>query len=197
MLFVDSTNSEREGHSVSEVDITPGLENLIRESNHRVFATLFSSNVYRIANLLRLARDTGRSACLAGRSLQTAFRLGEELGIFERECPDFKGVQLLDPSEINSRPREKQLVICSGNQGEFRSVLMRLANSQHPDLVLEPDDTVIFSSKTIPGNEKGVSRIINALLRNGARVFHGEWAKIHAAAPCMQAATLAVARSPC
>jgi len=182
-LFIDSTNSERPGHSVSEKDILPGLERLISAQTGRVFVTLFSSNVYRLASLAALSQRVGRHLCLAGRSMQTAFRVAGELGVFKRAAPDVSKTVILDAAEISSHPPEKQLVLCSGSQGEFRSVLAKLACDQHPHFVLQPEDAVIFSSKMIPGNEKAVSRLINGLLRQGAKVFWGDYAKAHAGGP--------------
>jgi ribonuclease J len=182
-LFIDSTNSERDGHSVSEREILPGLETLIAGEQGRVFVTLFSSNVYRIAALMRIAQKCGREVCLAGRSLQAACRIAEEIGLFGSSCPDLSAVHVLPAQDIHQRPRNKQLVICSGSQGENRSVLMRLSQGQHPEFILEPGDAVIFSSKLIPGNERSVSRLINGLLKQGARVLWGELAKSEAGGP--------------
>ncbi len=182
-LFIDSTNSERPGHSVSELEILPGLERLINDQSGRVFVTLFSSNVYRLAALAAIGHKVGRHVCLAGRSMQTAFRVAEELGILKNSTPDFSKSKILDPSEISSQPPEKQLILCSGSQGEFRSVLSKLAADQHPHFVLHPGDSVIFSSKMIPGNERPVSRLINGLLRQGAKVFWGDYGKSHAGGP--------------
>lgn len=181
-LFIDSTNAERPGRSVSERDIVPGLDKLLRDQPGRVFVTLFSSNLYRVASLLSLAQSMKRQVCLAGRSLQTAFRLAEELGIFAK-APSFKGLSLLSPEQLAAHPADKQMIICSGSQGETRSVLNKLANSQHPHFVLQPGDSVIFSSKMIPGNEKPTSRLINGLLRLGAKVYWGDFGKMQAGGP--------------
>ncbi len=181
-LFIDSTNSERPGRSVSELDILPGLKKLLCDQEGRVFLTLFSSNIYRMASILNLARECGRQVCLAGRSLQTGFRLATELDLFKK-CPDFSGVKIVEMQEISSQPPGRQLIICSGSQGESRSVLNKLAAEQHPHFHLQQGDAVIFSSKTIPGNEKGVSRLINGLMRLGAKVYWGDYGKAQAAGP--------------
>lgn len=182
-LFIDSTNSERPGHSVSEHDIVPGLTRLIRQQKGRVFVTLFSSNIYRLAELLKIAGDCGRYACLAGRSLQSAHRYAEELGIYAEQCVDFKSTRLLDAESLSMHPPEKQLIICSGSQGEYRSVLAKVSQEAHSMFNLQADDAVIFSSKLIPGNERPVARLINGLLRQGAKVFWGEGAKQSAEGP--------------
>lgn len=182
-VFIDSTNSEREGRAVSEAAIVPNLRSLFDQQEGRIFATCFASNLYRLATLLSLARDTGRSACLAGRSLQNIHRIGQKRGFFGKLCADISGVDLLSPEELASRKGDKQLIICSGSQGEQRSVLSRLAGGRHPNFRLRDGDAVIFSSKTIPGNEKSVSWLTNSLLRGGAKVFSGEVALAAAGGP--------------
>ena len=183
MLFIDSTNSDRPGHSVSEAEILPGLEKLIADAPGRVFLTLFSSNVQRIASLVELATRNERVTCLAGRSLQTAHRIATELGLYGTRCEEISERHLRDASEMAHIPPSKQLIICSGSQGEHRSVLSRLAQGNHPDFNLGPADTVIFSSKLIPGNERPVGRLLNGLLRRGARVLLGDQARALAGGP--------------
>lgn len=182
-VFIDSTNSEREGRAVSEAAIVPNLRELFDQQEGRIFATCFASNLYRLATLLSLARDTGRAACLAGRSLQNIYRIAQKRGFFGSLCADVSGVDLLSPEELAARSGNKQLIICSGSQGEQRSVLSRLASGRHPNFRVREGDAVVFSSKTIPGNEKSVSWLINSLLRAGARVYSGEVAVAAAGGP--------------
>jgi ribonuclease J len=182
-LFIDSTNSEREGISVSENATLPGLEKLVRESEGRVFVTLFSSNLFRIGSLLAIAGRTGRVASLAGRSLQTAHRIALERGIYDTLCENFTNTRIVDAGELSRQPPGRQMVICSGSQGEYRSTLAKIAQGQHPEFHVGPADTVLFSSTLIPGNERPVSRLINGLLRQGANVLWGEYASMRAAGP--------------
>ena len=182
-LFIDSTNSEREGHSVSESELLPGLEHVLRTSTGRVFVTLFSSNIQRVAALVDIAAKIGRYACLAGRSLQTAHRIAQQLGLYGSRCAPLRTDHLMDSGQLARLAPDKQLVLCSGSQGESRSVLARLAQGTHPDFALHAGDTVLFSSKLIPGNEKSVSRLINGLLRQGARVLMGDQARLEAGGP--------------
>ena len=183
-LFIDSTNAERNGQSISETEILAPLERLIRASRNRVYASLFSSNVYRMTALVKIATQAGRRVSIAGRSLQTAYRVAQEIGLADRKaCADVAGIELLETSEICKRAKSEQFVICSGSQGENRSALMRMAHGTHSELIIEKDDTVVFSSKTIPGNEKAVSRLINGLLRQGARVLWGDVAFVEAGGP--------------
>jgi len=177
ILFIDSTNAEREGMSVSETEVIPGLDQLLANAEGRVYVTLFSSNVYRIAEIMRLGKKHGRYISLAGRSLQTAMEKGQTVGLFNRTVADISDIQILDSSQINKHPPHLQLIICSGSQGEQRSTLMRLSNDQHSDFQIETGDLVVFSSKTIPGNEKSTSRVVNGLLRQGAKVIWGDLAK--------------------
>jgi ribonuclease J len=177
ILFLDSTNSEREGRSVSETEIYQGLLNLTRKATGRIYVSLFSSNVYRIALLAKLGAELGRKVCLAGRSLQTAYRIASNLSIIGSKTPSNQNVSFVSLESINRYPPSEQFIICSGSQGENRSALMKLAQENHAELRLDPEDTVILSSKMIPGNEKSISRLINNLLRQGARVFWGEGGK--------------------
>jgi ribonuclease J len=178
ILFVDSTNSERPGHSVSELDIEKGLRQIFNQINGRVYVSLFSSNVYRIALLAKIGASLGRKVCLAGRSMETAFRVAQELDLIGKKTPDVKGVSFVGQEQINKLKPSEQFVICSGSQGENRSTLMRLASQTHSDLQLEPGDGVVLSSKVIPGNEKTISRLINGLLKLDAKVFWGDSAKM-------------------
>lgn len=182
-LFVDSTNAERPGHSVSESQILPGLEKLVREAPGRVFVTLFASNVQRVANLAQMAAKSNRVLGLAGRSLETAHRISLELGLYGTKCADLPPAIVRATSEMAHLAPGKQLILCSGSQGEGRSVLMKMSMGTHPEFALRPDDTIIFSSKLIPGNERAVSRLLNGLLKSGARVIWGDEAKVEAGGP--------------
>lgn len=183
ILLIDSTNAERDGHSVSELEILSGLEKLVSGVTGRVYVTLFSSNVYRLAELMRIAKKNNRMVCLAGRSLQGAYAKAQNLSMFSRIVPNVDGVSVLNASDIAKHPPRAQMIICSGSQGENRSTLLRMAQGQHGDFIVEPGDAVIFSSKTIPGNEKPTSRVINGLLRLGAEVLWGDVARVQGGGP--------------
>lgn len=182
-LLIDSTNAERDGHTVSESDVLPNLKKLIEKQEHRVFVSMFSSNVYRMASLMSEASSVGRAVCLAGRSFNTVHRVSQDKGLYNRYCPPMQGAEVLSSEDISRKERHQQLIICSGSQGEHRSVLNRLSGGKHPDFSIEEGDAVILSSKTIPGNEKSISRMINGLLRQGARVYWGDYAKLQAGGP--------------
>lgn len=182
LLLMDSTNAERSGHSVSELEIIDGLKKVVTESKGRVFISLFSSNLDRLLRLLQMARDTKRIPCVVGRSLETSLRIGRNLGI-DHEVLGGPAPELLPVGELSAHPREAQFVVCSGSQGEDRSVLMRLSQGMHADLRIDSGDTVILSSKTIPGNERPLSRLVNQLLRQGADVLWEDVAKRRAGGP--------------
>ncbi len=175
-LFIDSTNSDREGQSTSETEIKDHLGELLKSAEGRVFITLFSSNVYRIAQLLNLAEKTGRKVCLAGRSMRQIYHAASSLGIFAK-CPPFSESTLIEPEESINLDPKKVLVICSGSQGEFRSVLSKIASQSHPTFRAREGDTVLFSSRMIPGNEKSVMRLVDSLMHLGVRVLWGDNAK--------------------
>ena len=182
-LAIDSTNSERAGRTVSEKEIIPNLKNLLEKQEGKIFVTLFSSNVYRVSTLLSLAKDLKRTVCLSGRSLLNIHKIARENGFYGKSCKDIDGVEILPQDEMKNQPKHKQLIICSGSQGERRSVLTRLAMGSHSDFKVEEGDSVVLSSKTIPGNEKAVSWLVNSLLREGAQVYWGSYAALQAGGP--------------
>lgn len=177
LMLVDSTNAEREGHSVSEIEILPGLERILGKAKARVYVGLFSSNLYRIGALMKIGQKLNRQVCLAGRSINTAWAAAQNLNLIGNEIPDVKHIHLVDVEQINDLPPEKQFIICTGSQGEHRSVLSRIMQGSHGSLAAEPGDTVVLSSKIIPGNDKAVSRIINGLIRRGVEVVWSEMAR--------------------
>ncbi len=167
LLLSDSTNSDVEGRTGQEVDVADALIARIRDARHRAVVALFASNVYRVSALLRAARTLRRKVCLLGRSVQTHARIAKKLGyVDELES-------LLVPADaVQDVPRDELLVIATGTQGEPPAALTRLAKGSHPDLRLEPGDTVILSSRIIPGSELTVFDMINDLERRGIHVVH-------------------------
>jgi ribonuclease J len=172
LMFVDSTNANRSGHSVAESEIIEPLKDIVQNSAGRVFITLFSSNAERVAALTNVAESCRRRMALAGRSLQTMMRLSAEVGVFTAD--DYSPQALCEVSDLRNLEDVRQMIICSGSQGELRSVLSRMANGTHQDFQIKESDTIIFSSKIIPGNEKSIYRMINRLMAQGARVIWEE-----------------------
>lgn len=156
-MVCDSTNALVPGHSVSESTLYAGLKKAVVGCEGRVFVGCFGSNIARLLTLARIAQETGRYMCLLGRSLQNMVAAAKAQGLWPN---DFK---LIEPSHAGYLPAQELLAVATGSQGEPRTALWQLANGRHPALELEPGDTVIFSARTIPGNEPAVARLQSAL----------------------------------
>ncbi len=164
-MVCDSTNVLSPGHSGSEGDLRESLIDLVRKCENRVVIACFASNVARLETVAAVAAATGRSAALVGRSMWRIYEAAQEAG-YLTDIPPF-----LDDSDIVDLPRDKVLLACTGTQGEPRAALVRIANGSHRSIALEAGDTVIFSSKIIPGNERPILRLHNALARQGVEVI--------------------------
>jgi ribonuclease J len=173
-LMSDSTNIERTGYTISERDISLELENAFHNCQSRIFVTLFASNLQRVQQIFDIAARFGRRVALNGRSIVESFRIGRSLGALK-----IRDDQLMELSELDAVDRRKAVIVCTGSQGEPMSVLNRIAGNNHKQLEIEPGDTVILSSKIIPGNERAVTNIINELYRRGAEVIYETISKIH------------------
>src|SRR5690554_6468929 len=158
VLIGDSTNAPNPGASRSEAAVQDGLSDAIRSCQGRVVVTCFASNLARLHSLAEIAMDSGRHAGLLGRSLLRMHSQGRAHG-YLRSRPGFIGAW-----ELGFLPREQQLWVCTGSQGEPAAALGRLASGDHPQLTLEAGDTVLFSSRLIPGNELPLQRIREQLL---------------------------------
>ena len=169
----DSTNAPVAGISRSEAEVQNGLLDTIRACRKRVIVTCFASNLARLHSLAEIAFDTARYAGLLGRSLLTMHSAGRAMNYLNPR-PGFIG-----PWELGYLPREQQLWICTGSQGEPAAALGRLASGNHPHLSLEEGDTVLFSSRLIPGNEEPLERIRRGLTEQGVHIVDDEMAPIH------------------
>ena len=167
LLLSDSTNSEVPGQSGSESDVRQSLDALVRDAPAAVLVAMFSSNVHRLQVLFDAAGAHGRSVVLLGRSVRTHERIASELRLLSRS-----GVRVVTPEEAAMMPRNRLLAILSGAQGEPGAALGRLASGDNRLFSLERGDTVVLSSRVIPGNERPVQRILDALTRRGAKVVH-------------------------
>jgi ribonuclease J len=174
LLLSDSTNVERAGYSLSETEIKKNLEEIFRNCPGRIILSTFSSNIQRIREVVQLTEQAGRKLYLNGRSMVTAIRLAGELG-YLRLPPDL----VVDSSDLSNLSKEKLVVLTTGSQGEPLSALSLMASNRHKWLQIEVGDTVVFSSRFIPGNEKAIFGIINALYRKGARVIYDPIARVH------------------
>ncbi|MEM1284203.1 MAG: ribonuclease J [Pseudomonadota bacterium] len=172
-VISDSTNAMRDGQSPTEAEVGKALAKVIAEAEQRVCVTLFSSNMARIKSILDAAREAGRTVVLAGRALQRVIGVGVEMGLLT-DLPDIEDMRSFDRVA-----RSKTLVLLTGSQGEERAALSRVAEHDHPHLSLTRGDTVIFSSRIIPGNERGVLRIMNKLAATGINLITDADAPIH------------------
>src|SRR5499427_5270818 len=169
----DSTNAVREGRSPSERDVAKALKELIDSAPGRVAVTTFASNVARIRAVAAAAHDCGREVVLVGRAMERIVQVARETGYFDG-VQDFRGTDV-----YGYLPRDKVVALCTGSQGEPRAALSRIALDEHPDVTLGKGDRVILSSRTIPGNEKAVGRVINGLVRQGIEVITDRTHLVH------------------
>lgn len=172
-LIGDSTNAVREGRSPSEADVGKTIAELIGAAKGRVAVTTFASNVARLRTVAEAARSCGREVVVVGRAM-------ERISQIARECGYLEGVPEFRPADAYGYlPPNKVVALCTGSQGEPRAALSRIATDQHPDITLSRGDTVIFSARTIPGNEKEVGKIINGLIDQGIEVITDRTHMVH------------------
>src|SRR6476469_926714 len=166
-LFQDSTNMERKGYPPSERAVWRKFDEVFARTKQRLFISCFSSSIHRIKLAIELAYDHGRKVALVGRSMADSTEIAADLGYIE--IPD--GL-LIHPGEIRNFPPEKVCVMISGTQGEPMSALSRAAVDNHKHAKIEAGDTVVLSSRIIPGNEKAIYRMIDHLFRRDAHVIY-------------------------
>jgi ribonuclease J len=165
LLLSDSTNSDLGERPGSERSVAACVEQLVESAKERVVVALFASNVQRLITLGETAQKVGRKICLLGRSLDTQYNIASQIKRLR-----WPSDLLVSPEQAKSLPRDRVLILAGGTQAERNSALRRLSLRSHPHLALEPGDTVIFSSRVIPGNERPVIHMINDLLRAGVLV---------------------------
>ena len=168
LLMSDSTNVDRPGYTESERAVGPRLEDLFVRSPRRLVISCFSSSIHRLQQILDLAQEYGRKVAFLGRSMNNTTEIAHDLGLLT--IPN--GI-LLRPQDIMQTAPSKLVAIASGTQGEPMSALSRVAVDNHKSLSLEPGDTVALSSRIIPGNEKGIYRMMNHIAKRGADVIYG------------------------
>jgi ribonuclease J len=172
-LIGDSTNAVRDGRSPSEAEVAQTLTGLIKKARGRVAVTTFASNVSRIRAVAEAARACDREVVLVGRAMERVAQVAREIGYLDG-LPEFRS-----PEYYGHFPSDKVLALCTGSQGEPRAALARIANDDHPVVTLNRGDMVIFSSRTIPGNEKAVGGIINSLIGRGVEILTDRDALVH------------------
>jgi ribonuclease J len=174
LLCGDSTNAERPGFTRSERVVGEAFRQIIPARQGRVLISSFASNIHRMQQAIDVAVETGRKVAVVGRSMRRNLNVARNLGYIEMP-EEF----LVRPQDLDELPVHRQLVLCTGSQGEPLSALTRIAYNDHPALKVERGDTVIISARPVPGNELRVHDAINRLTRNGAEVLHEENAPVH------------------
>ena len=175
LLLCESTNAERAGFTASERTVGSSLERIFAQyENKRLIITTFSSNVHRVQQIIDTSHKHGRKVAILGRSMINVIGAAAELGYME--LPE--GV-LIDISDIKRYRPEDITLITTGSQGEPMSALYRIAFSEHDKVKISPNDVVVLSSSAIPGNERLVGKIINALVKNGVKVVNDSTEDVH------------------
>lgn len=172
-IVCDSTNAMVEGHSGSELDVRRSLSALIRDLSGRVAVTCFASNVARMESVALAAKDAGRSVAIVGRSLRNMDAAARECG-YLKTLPPF-----LTEDDIDDVADDNILMLITGSQGEDRSALTRIARDDHPRVSLGEGDTVIYSSRMIPGNERAIGTVQDNLVRRGVRLMTDDDHLVH------------------
>jgi ribonuclease J len=172
-LIGDSTNAVRDGRSPSEAEVAKTLTEIVKDAKGRVAVTTFASNVARVRAVADAAKAADREVVVVGRAMERVVQVARETGYLD-------GVQnFLGPELYGHFPPDKVLALCTGSQGEPRAALARIANDDHPMVTLNKGDCVIFSSRTIPGNEKSVGAIINGLIDQGIEIITDRTHLVH------------------
>ena len=172
-MICDSTNIFTEGRSGSEKDVRESMLTVFENIKKKIIVTTFASNVARMETVFKCAEKVGRHLSLVGRSMHRIYNTARECGYLQNIKPP------LDPRDAKKIPRDKIVYLCTGSQGEPLGAMNRIVNQEHPDVYLDEGDTVIFSSRIIPGNEKKLFKIHNQLVKNNINVISEENAFIH------------------
>ncbi len=172
-MICDSTNVFSPGRAGSESDVRKNLLKIIDRIQKRIIVTSFASNVARMETVFYCAEKSGRKISLVGRSMNRIYKAAKQCGYLKNI------IEPIDPRDAKNISREKILYLCTGSQGEPMGAMMRIANYTHPDIFLEKGDTVIFSSKIIPGNEKKLYKLHNQLVKENIEVITEEDEFVH------------------
>ena len=172
-MICDSTNVFSIGRAGSEMDVRKNMLNIIQRLKKRIIVTSFASNVARMESVFYCAEKTNRQISLVGRSMHRIFKAAKECGYLKNV------INPIDPRDAKNIERDKIIYLCTGSQGEPMGAMMRIANYNHPDVYIEKNDAVIFSSKIIPGNEKKLYKLHNQLVKEGVEVISEENEFIH------------------
>ena len=180
-LLSDSTNVEKEGYTISTREIAKQLARAIDDSSGRIIVALFASNITRIRQIMDIARARGKKIVFHGRSVEAAVEIAGSFGYLDNP----QGL-VIDIDQVDQIPDNEIIIITTGSQGEPMSALARMAAGTHKQIKIQKDDTVILSSKFIPGNEKAIGAIINKLYQKGANVAYEKISAIHVSGHAFQ-----------
>ena len=178
-LVCDSTNAMTPGISGSELSVKNSLEEIIGKIEGRIFLSTFASNVARLCSVAEAAAKHDRHVVLSGRGMHRIVNAAKSVGLLGG-LPDF-----VDEENAGYLPAEKTLILCTGSQGEYRAALSKIARDEHQHIVAEKGDTVIFSSKIIPGNEAGIMNLQNQFAKKDIKIITGKDEFVHVSGhPC-------------
>ena len=173
VMICDSTNVFSPGRAGSEADVRESLLKIISIKSKRILVTSFASNVARMETIFYCAKKTGRSICLVGRSMQRIYKAAKKCGYLGNL------IEPIEPKDAKNISKNKILYLATGSQGEPMGAMNRIINGIHPEVFIEKGDSVIFSSKIIPGNEKKLYQLQNLIVRNGIEIITEENAFVH------------------
>ncbi len=172
-MICDSTNVFSAGRAGSELDVRKNMLNVMQRLKKRIIITSFSSNVARMETVFYCAKKVGRQISLVGRSMHRIYKVAKQCGYLKNI------IEPIDAREAKKFAREKIIYLCTGSQGEPMGAMKRISSYSHPDVFIEKNDAVIFSSKIIPGNEKKLYKLHNELVKEGIEVISEENEFIH------------------
>jgi ribonuclease J len=174
LLLSDSTNAEQPGRTASETSLRDVLKELVSSARGKVFLSIFSSHLYRIRQITEIAQESGRSVAALGRRMAESVQLGLEFGYLDEVAGAF-----VDSEEAQFYPPNRIAYLAAGSQGEPLSAMVKIARDSHPRVRVRPGDTVLLSSRLIPGNERAIHTLIDQLFRRGAEVYYEPVAPVH------------------
>ncbi len=175
VLMMESLGSTQPGFQGSEMEVYKNMEQIISTAGSRVIFGTFSSMIERIGQIIQIAEKYDKKVAVDGYSMKSNVEIGRKFGFIKTNKDT-----LIDISKIDDYPKNRVVVICTGSQGEDRAVLRRIANGDHRYIKIEPNDTIVFSSSVIPGNERTIQTLKDRLYRLGANVIHKEIMDVHA-----------------
>jgi ribonuclease J len=174
-LMADSTNAPEPGHQLTEGDIQTNIDDILKQALGRVIVGTFASLLGRIQQIIWSAEKLNKKVVIEGFSMKRNVELAQQLGYMK-----IKKGTLIQLKDMRDYPDNRIIILCTGAQGEDNAVLMRIANGEHKKLKVGKGDTIVFSSSVIPGNERSVQRLKDALYRKGAEVVHYKMMDVHA-----------------